>query len=441
MPLSLFSSALYSGLFADEDLVRLLDDPSDVAHMITFERALAKVQGSLGIIPAAAAREIADELAGKQIAPSRLAGGTASAGVPVPALVAELRKQVSADAGAWLHWGATSQDVIDTAMVLQVKAALGILTARLEKLIDTLERQSQHQAEQLLAGRTRSQVSTPITVGYRIAQWAHPLIDAELALPALRKTVLRVQFGGASGINSAIVPDGTAIAAALARELDLADSPSWHVNRTPVLALAAWLQQLLAGLAKMAGDLILSGRTDIAEISGGTGGGSSTMPQKANPVQAETILVLNRIAIAAGAGLSAAASPLEERDGTSWPLEWHFLPQMLLAAGAALKHAEDLAASLSANETKLAATFAANPEIMAETASFVLARSGVSRAEAKDLVAAAAKDSAPFSEALARIGPAGIDWQAELDPRQVIAPAQEMSARIFAKRVKTLRVQ
>lgn len=434
MPLSLFSSQIHSSLFADGDLTKLLADGSDVAHMIAFERALAIVQGRLEIIPAMAAREISEKLADVHIEPANLATGTRSAGVPVPALVAELRKQLSADAGAWLHWGATSQDVIDTALVLQAKVALEILGARLEKLVDTLERQSERHADQLMAGRTRSQVSTPITLGYRIAQWAHPLIDAENALPALRSAVLRVQFGGASGINSAIAPDGTAVSAALALELGLEDSPSWHVNRTPILALAGWLQQVTSALAKMAGDLALSGRTDIAEVSSGTGGGSSTMPQKANPVQAETIQVLNSIAIAAQAGLAAAASPLEERDGTAWPLEWHFLPQMLLAAGAALVHAEELATSLQAHEANLAATLVSNPEIMAETASFVLARNGVSRAEAKDLVAAAAKDPAPFAEALARISPVSLDWQKELDPQQVVVPARDMSARIFQTR-------
>ncbi|UES46959.1 lyase family protein [Roseibium aggregatum] len=434
MPLSLFSSQIHSSLFADGDLTKLLADGSDVAHMIAFERALATVQGRLEIIPAQAAREISEKLADVHIEPARLAAGTRSAGVPVPALVAELRKQLSADAGAWLHWGATSQDVIDTALVLQAKVALEILGARLEKLVDTLERQSERHADQLMAGRTRSQVSTPITLGYRIAQWAHPLIDAENALSALRSAVLRVQFGGASGINSAIAPDGTAVSAALALELGLEDSPSWHVNRTPILTLAGWLQQVTSALAKMAGDLALSGRTDIAEVSSGTGGGSSTMPQKANPVQAETIQVLNSIAISAQAGLAAAASPLEERDGTAWPLEWHFLPQMLLAAGAALVHADELATSLQAHGANLAATLASNPEIMAETASFVLARNGVSRAEAKDLVAAAAKDPAPFAEALARISPVSLDWQKELDPQQVVAPARDMSARIFQTR-------
>lgn len=434
MPVSLFSSALYSGLFADEELVRLLNDASDVAHMVAFERALAVVQGRLGIIPAEAAEAIAAGLSDLQIEPASLAAGTVSAGVPVPALVAELRGTVGGEAGSWLHWGATSQDVIDTAMVLQAKTAIGLLAARLDKLIGTLHRQSNRHADRLLAGRTRSQIATPITLGYRIAQWAHPLIDAETALPELRRNVLKVQFGGASGINGAIAPDGTSVSAALAKELDLQDNPSWHVNRTPVLALGSWLQQLGAGLAKMAGDLVLLGRSEIGEVRSGTGGGSSTMPQKANPVQAEAILALQQISIAAQAGLAAAASPLEERDGARWPLEWQFLPQMLIATGAMLNHALALAETLEPNDERLATTLTDNPELMAETASFLLSKHGIPRGEAKDLVAKAAASSEPFAEALAKSTDLDIDWKKNLDPASVIAPAWEMAARIFAKR-------
>ena len=271
--------------------------------------------------------------------------------------------------------------------------------------------------------------------GYRIAQWAHPLIDAEAALPELRRAVLKVQFGGASGINSAIAPDGTSVSLALAQELGLHDSPSWHVNRTPVLALSAWLQQLGAGLAKMAGDLILLGRSDIGEVRSGTGGGSSTMPQKANPVQAEAVLTLQQIVNVAQAGLAAAASPREERDGAFWAMEWHFLPQMLIATGAMLGHAEALAETLAPDPGALEATLTDNPEIMAEAASFLLAKAGLSRGEAKDLVTSAAASPLPFAAALAKASPVEIDWTAELDPATVIAPAKEMSARIFAKRV------
>ncbi|WP_428687701.1 lyase family protein [Roseibium sp.] len=436
MPLSLYSSTIYSGLFADDELARLLDDASDVAQMTTFERALAKVQGELGVIPEDAAHVIVEKLFDAFVDPEVLAAGTRSAGIPVPALVAALRKITGEEAGKWLHWGATSQDVMDTAQVLQTGACLEVLEERLAALIKTLEGQSERYEEQLLAGRTRSQVSTPVTLGYRIAQWAHPLIDAENALPALRKSVLRLQFGGASGINGAIAPDGTAVSRVLAEELGLEDGPSWHVNRAPLLALASWLLQVSSALAKMAGDLILMGRTDIAELASGTGGGSSTMPQKANPVQSETILVLNQITQTAHAGLAMAANPVEERDGTKWPLEWMFLPQMLMAAGTALRHAQALAETFEAHQDTLAATLDANPEIMAETASFVLARNGVARAEAKDLVSKAAADPAPFVDALARLSPVSIDWPAALDPRVAILPAKEMTGRIFAKRAR-----
>jgi len=434
MPVSLFSSPVYAALFADPELSRLFGDTSDVAHMVDVERALATVQGRLEVIPAEAAHAITDSLKDLRIDPAGLADGTRSAGVPVPALVAELRNRVGEEAGSWLHWGATSQDIVDTSLILQVKAALGLLAARIDKLVDTLERQSERHQDRLLAGRTRSQIATPVTLGYRVAQWAHPLIDAELALPDLRRQVLRVQFGGASGINGVLASAGPAVADALAQELDLHAGPSWHVNRTPLLVFGNWLLQVSSGLAKMAGDLILLGRSDIGEVASGSGGGSSTMPQKANPVQAETILALHGIALAAQAGLVSAASPAEERDGTVWPLEWHFLPQIVIATGAALSHALLLSETLEPNTARLDATLAAHPEIMAETASFVLTRHGVARAAAKNLVAKAASGSGSFAEKLAAATDLDIDWQRELDPATAIAPSIEMSKAIFARR-------
>ncbi|MEM8700837.1 MAG: lyase family protein [Pseudomonadota bacterium] len=434
MPVSLFSSQIHSGLFADEELAALFGDDGDIAHMIRFEQALAVVQGRLGIIPADAAATLDQCLEDASPEPAGLRAGTVAAGVPVPALVAALREIAGADAGTWLHWGATSQDVMDTAHMLQAKTALDILQVRLDRLLDTLETQSNTHADRLLAGRTRSQVSTPVTLGYRIAQWAHPLIDARNEMATLRENALRVQFGGASGVNSAIAPDGARIAEALALELGLADAPSWHVNRTPILLLSGWLQRICAALSSMAGDLILLGRSDIGEVASGAGGGSSTMPQKSNPVQAETIQVLAQIANHAHSALAAAADPLEERDGTKWPLEWMMLPQLFVAAGSAVHHAQALSESLRPNEAQLTATLAANPEIMAEAASFALARAGISRHEAKDIVARAAAADAPFPDALARLSTAGIDWNAVLDPASAIAPCKEMSRRIFAKR-------
>ncbi|MGS4887670.1 lyase family protein [Roseibium sp. MB-4] len=433
MPVSLFSSPVFSDLYSDADLVLRLDEDADLLHMIRFEQALAKVQGALGIIPEGAAATIVSALETSEIEPNALSNGTRSAGIPVPALVASLRKIAGDDAGSWLHWGATSQDVMDTALVLQAKSCLDVLEERLGKLIDTLETESVRHANQLLAGRTRSQISTPVTFGYRIAQWAHGPIDAEADLPDLRKKVLKIQFGGASGINGAVVPDGPRIAEALARELKLHFSSSWHTNRSNILALSAWLQALTAGLAKMAGDLLLLGRSDIAEVSSGTGGGSSTMPQKANPVQAEAILTLNTIVQTSAGGISAAASPAEERDGARWPLEWAFLPQMLIATGAALRHAQALADSMSANPERISAGFKNHPEIMAEAASFALAKNGVPRAEAKDIVAKAASQ-ADFKSTLKELAPNGIDWDAVLDPATVIPACKEMTAEIFARR-------
>ena len=154
-----------------------------------------------------------------------------------------------------------------------------------------------------MAARTRAQMATPITFGLRLAQWAQPLIELESEIEYLRANVLRVQFGGASGANTAVGPHGPGIAEALARELGLTPAAPWHTNRRGIALLAAWLGQLSSALAKIAGDLVLLSRSEVAEVALSSGGGSSTMPQKSNPVGPETILALCDVARAAANGL------------------------------------------------------------------------------------------------------------------------------------------
>src|SRR5690606_16954937 len=229
-----------------------------------------------------------------------------------------------------------------TALVLQLAAALDIFSARLDELIATLGQAAERHADLPMAGRTRSQVATPITFGYRIARWAQPLIELRSALPGLRDRVARVQFGGAVGTNAAVAPHGPAIIAALAEELSLGDGPAWHTDRSALGALAGWCASLTAALARMAGDLILMGRSESSEATAGTGGGSSTMPQKANPVAAESMVALARFAAALTTPMHLAAIHAEERDGAAWAVEWLTLPQSIAAAGACLRHAAAL---------------------------------------------------------------------------------------------------
>ena len=434
-----FDSGLLGPLLGDGQAEETLSEARFVAHMITVEAALARACGTVGLIPQDVAARLSDALAQSRIDPRDLGAGTAAAGVPVPALVKQLQAGLGPD-GQFLHWGATSQDIVDCAHVLQWREMLDMLAARVAQLLDALQHASDAQSDTLMAGRTRSQVATPISFGLRIATWAQPLIALDAALPDIRARLLRVQFGGASGSASAVGAHGAALSAQLARELGLTDAPCWHTDRMSIMAVGGWLAGVSAALAKMARDLVTLGRSEIAEARAGTGGGSSTMPQKSNPVGAEAIITLADWTACLQPALTRAASPLEERDGAAWALEWLALPQMGMATAAALRHAQALADSLTADPARMAVQLnAGNGAVLAEAASFALA-AYMPRPKAQDVVKAAlaraVEDGISLPQALnqheASCGLA--DWTAILSAQSQLAASEVMRTRIFAER-------
>lgn len=434
-----FDSGLLGPLLGDGQAAETLSEARFVAHMITVEAALARACGTVGIIPQDVAARLSDALAQTRIDPRDLGAGTAAAGVPVPALVKQLQAGLGVD-GQFLHWGATSQDIVDCAHVLQWRDMLDMLAARVAQLLDALQHASDAQSDTLMAGRTRSQVATPISFGLRIATWAQPLIALDAALPDIRARLLRVQFGGASGSASAVGTHGAALSAELARELGLADAPCWHTDRMSIMAVGGWLAGVSAALAKMARDLVTLGRSEIAEARAGTGGGSSTMPQKSNPVGAEAIITLADWTACLQPALTRAASPMEERDGAAWALEWLALPQMGMATAAALRHAQALADSLTADPARMAVQLdAGNGAVLAEAASFALA-AYMPRPKAQEVVKAAlaraVEDGISLPQALnqheASCGLA--DWTAILSAQSQLAASEVMRTRIFAER-------
>ncbi|MGR3812694.1 MAG: lyase family protein [Cognatishimia activa] len=433
MAVSLFQSAIYEAQFGDAELSEIFSDRAEAARMVRFERALAQVEGELGVIPQASGQAIFDGLTDASMDLAALSNGVMSSGVAVPALVSELRGQLDPEHGQYLHWGATSQDVVDTAMTLAVAEALDVVEDRLRQLIDALAAKAETYENLVVAGRTRGQIATPITLGLRIAKWAQPLIALEKSLADIRRRILLVQFGGASGGNTATAPYGPQIGEGLAKALGLSAAAPWHVDRTGPLNLASWLLQISVALSKFAGDLILHMRSEIREVTAGAGGGSSTMPQKSNPVGPETIRTLASLAKAAHAGLAGAADPAEDRDGGQWPIEWALLPQIFIAVGASLAHAQVLAETLTANEDQISAILAANDGVMAEQISFMLAEH-MPRPEAQALVKAASKTGKPLREALPELCGRDLDWDDLFDPQKSVAPCREIAQSIFAAR-------
>lgn len=430
-------NALYADLLGDAEIAVLLAPEAEIAAMVAVERAMARAGARVGVLPADAAAAIDRELEGITVPPEALTAGTAAAGVPVPALVAFIRGRLPPEAAHWLHWGATSQDVMDGALVLRLLAVLDVIEARRARLSARLAALAESHARLPMAGRTRSQIAVPISFGLRVAQWLHPLLDSRDRLPGLRMRLGRVQFGGAAGSASAVTPHGPALAAALAAELGLSAAPPWHTNRAAIGELGGWCADLAAALGKMAGDLILMTRRESAEVRLAGGGGSSTMPQKANPVAAETAVALARWAATLATPLHLAGLHHEERDGTAWMLEWLALPPLLEATGAALRHATTLMEGLEPDATAMAAALAQDGgAAMAEAASFALA-DRMPRAQAQalvaDAVALAHRDGHSLASVLGEIGPTGLDWDSALDPAVAVEAGLPVIRAILAR--------
>lgn len=429
MAVTPFDSAIWRGLHGDAELAALFTDSAEIRAMLLFEGALARVQGRIGLIPETAAAAISRASETVMIDPAALAAGTAGAGVSAPTLVEAFRQAMEApEHAAHVHHGATSQDVVDTGLVLRLRRAIDIIDERLAGLAATLDERARAEAETVMAARTRGQIATPTTLGAKIAVWRAPLPRCRDRLAALRPRLLRVSLAGASGTGAAMGPRAGEVAAALADELGLAHDPvPWHAARDCVAELGGVLTLVTGALGKMGLDLIQLMQTEVAEVAAGARGGSSTMPQKANPVGAETLVALARANAGIVGRLYDAQLHAQERDGAAWALEWLTLPQIIIATGAALAHAERLAGTLDARPKAMRRTIDATGGLMlAEAATFALA-AHMPRPEAQALVKAACAEAlasgAPLGDVLAAKTDAPVNWPEVLDPAAYIGAA------------------
>ncbi|GIT90923.1 3-carboxy-cis,cis-muconate cycloisomerase [Jannaschia pagri] len=328
-------SPLLRDLFADAEVARLFSDTAAVRAMLIVEGTLAKVQGDAGMIPADAAAYLHRAAMEVQIDPAGLAPATAQNGVCVPALVAAFRKEAQApEFTQYLHWGATSQDIIDTGLALRLRQVLTLIETRLDALLIALADLATAWAETPMVARTYGQPATVTTLGAQVASWGTGLLSVRDDLAPLREAVLMVTLNGAAGTLSAMGPEGPAIRAELAKALGLRNpGHSPHADRAHIQALSAWCNRLLQAAAKMAGDLLLLTRDGTVRLD--AGGASSTMPQKANPVAPSVVRAL----AAHGAGHAAALSMIpaaDARDGAAWFTEWLSLPPLLAATARSL---------------------------------------------------------------------------------------------------------
>jgi 3-carboxy-cis,cis-muconate cycloisomerase len=338
---------LLAALTGDQEIEALLADAAQVAAMIRFELALAQAEAESGLISAEAAAAIASGLDGFEPDWDDLADGMARDGVVVPALLGQMRRRIAAPHAEALHKGATSQDAIDTALVLQLADAIAILVARLMTLLDSLDGLMDRFGSQPLMAHTRMQRALPYTVGAKLATWAAPLRRHLAALQAVRRGLLVIQLGGPIGDRSSFGPHGEVIARALARQLDLGLAEPWQSARDPLIGFASLLTLLTGTLGKIGADVTLLAQNEIGAVTIAGGGGSSSMAHKSNPVNAEVLVALARYNAGLVGVLQQSMVHENERSGAAWTLEWLALPPIVVSAGASLRLANLLLEQVS----------------------------------------------------------------------------------------------
>lgn len=420
--------------FTTPAISRIFAEESAIAQLLRVEAALALAEGEIGVIPSMAAQAIATAAATLAVDQDQLARAVERDGFPIIELVRQLRVHVGGEAAEYVHWGATTQDIMDTALVLQLREALIMLQSQLLTLNPQLSTLADTHRRTLMAGRTHSQQALPITFGLKIANWLAPLIRHHERLTQLLPRLLVVQLGGAVGTLASLGELGGRVQAGLARQLNLGVPPMpWHTQRDALVECAGWLSMLSGSLAKMAQDIILMAQSEVGELSESNDparGGSSTMPQKSNPIISELIVAAARTNAGLLANMHNAMIHEHERATHGWQMEWLALPQMFGLTASALARANFLASNLQIDVAQMRANVDASHGLMlAERLSFALAPV-LGRARAKqvlrDACFTAARDGVHVVDVLRAQINVALDWDMLRDEAGYLGITQQL---------------
>lgn len=388
------SSEIFGGVFADPAVAELLSDRAYVARLLEVEVALARAQADLGIIPSEAAAAIEQAAATLAIDWAGLAAGVRRDGVPVVALIDQLRGALGPEAAAFVHRGATTQDIVDTAAVLAARRAIAHLDAGLGRLARELAQLAERHRGSVMAARTHSQQALPTSFGLKVVGWALPLARHRERLRELSPRLAVLSLGGAAGTLLGFGDRALELEQRLAQRLGLSvPELPWHTQRDTIAELGAWLALLTGSLGKLAQDVILLCQSEVAELSEaqhGRRGGSSSMPQKNNPMRSEQILAAARVVAADSSALMHALVQEHERGTHGWQVEWLCSSPMLLLTSGALAGALELVGELVVHPARMRENLLRERGlVLAEPAVVALSRE-LERFEASALVRSAA---------------------------------------------------
>ncbi|MEA2868702.1 MAG: 3-carboxy-cis,cis-muconate cycloisomerase [Bradyrhizobium sp.] len=391
-------SPLLAPMLSSAAMRAVCDDVACLQHMLDFEAALARAEVAVGVIPASAAGPIANACKAGAFDLAALADAATKSGnlaIPlVKALTASVTK-TDADAARYVHWGATSQDVIDTATMLTLRAAIDALLSDIDRAIAGFAKLARQHRNTAMVARTWLQHALPMPFGLKLAEYAAAMHRSRARLQRLHSEALALQFGGAAGTLAALGDKGWLVAEKLAQELELPlpDAP-WHTHRDRIAEAASVFAIVAGTCGKIARDIQLMMQTDVAEAfepAGEGRGGSSTMPHKRNPVAAATALAAATMAPNLAATIFAAQVQDHERSAGPWHAEWPTLPSLLLVTSGALTAIVDIAEGLEVDAARMRVNLGTTHGlIMAEAVTMALAEK-IGKSEAHHLVEAAGK--------------------------------------------------
>ena len=445
MPATALDSLIFRDIFSTEAMRRVFSDEQRTAYYLEIEAALARVQGRLGIIPADAAREIEAKCRIENIDLNKLKQQTERIGYPILGVVQQIVAICAKGLGEWCHWGATTQDITDTATVMQIRAALDLVEADMEKIAAALAGLARRYRDTPMAGRSNLQQAVPITFGFKAASLLAAFQRHRQRLAQLRPRVLVGEFAGAAGTLASLGADGLNVQAALMQELGLAQPEiAWHTVRDRIGEVACFLGLLTGTLGKIAMDVKLLMQTEVAEVfepfAEGRGS-SSTMPQKRNPISSLYIHATAALVRQHAAALLEAAVADHERSTGPWEIEWIALPEIFLLSAGALSQTRSMVAGLKVDAARMRQNLDMTHGAIASEAVMMGLGPYLGRQRAHDLVYDICREAAatgtPLIDLLARNPEisqhlSGLELERMVDPANYLGLAGEMVDRVLA---------
>ena len=441
------SSDLFRNMFGTEAMRAVFSDRALVQHYLDVEAALARAQAGLGLIPQKAARAITDAAKVENVDFDLMAAKTEIVGYPIIGVVEQLSEWCPDGLGQYCHWGATTQDIMDTADVLQIREALTLVRNDVDAIAIALASLAERHSRTVMAGRTHLQHALPVTFGQRAAGWLSSIDRHKKRLDELEPRVLVGEFAGAAGTLASLGRDGLAVQEALMQELGLGTPDfTWHTARDAFAETTGALALLCGTLGKIGYDIMLLMQTEVGEVlepfvSGR--GASSTMPQKRNPIASELLIAAAKITRQQHGTMLDALVQDHERSTGPWHAEWHALPECFVVAAGALSHARSMLEGLEVRTDAMARNLDLTGGLIVAEAVMMGLAPHIGRQRAHDVVydccRRSLEEDVGFIEALAAEEEVAgaLDRSALeslVDPANYIGTAPEMIERYLASR-------